>query len=425
MLSRDWSITELSEIFYKLAQCSYVPEPDGNPIYGCELIVPKGFLVDDHTKFPAIIAQLHGNEPAGLALYPVLKCAAETNAINAPVLFVIGTPDAARQYFNAWLGNPDTSQASRDIFRAGVDEKGLRFADPNRIPLDYESRIGMERTHWSRTKELERLSNRMSAALDIHTARGNLRTIMMDSEQHLLNGSPILSKLEGIDQAIGTPNNSLSLAGLFSRNVPHVCGIEAGTHEASESFRTAVAVGLTYLSNLGVLNQPVPKSYAEVKRYHVRKAIRYADLLPESERKLEKSDRIYQVKKMYDAKDLPEAGQVIASGSQGDPLAVYSTQEIRNLSLIGPFYVVHQYEELEQIEKGQVVAVSVPSGQEFVSQYNFSGVFVSKKASDYNDPTVSPWPFDGDGIDQRFAYECIHVSQHRSTGGLTNRNMRK
>ncbi len=74
----------------------------------------------------------------------------------------------------------------------------------------------------------------------------------------------------------------------------------------------------------------------------------------------------------------------------------------------GERFVAHQYEEMESIKEGQVVAVAVPSGTLFKAPRDFSTLFISKSSALYDkDPAVGPWPVDAADIGKiKFCYPC-------------------
>ena len=77
-------------------------------------------------------------------------------------------------------------------------------------------------------------------------------------------------------------------------------------------------------------------------------------------------------------------------------------------------YAVYQYDEMEAIKKGDVVAVAVPSGAVFSAPDDFSGIFFSKSATLYDkDPAVGPWPVAAEKLASiKFCYPC-DVSEMR------------
>ena len=90
----------------------------------------KGTDNDDTQPF-VILAQLHGNEPAGLAGIALAMALAEAGLLKRDVIGIIGNPLAAKQYFVALEKAPNTPQETRDAFRCGVSDTGELLPDGN------------------------------------------------------------------------------------------------------------------------------------------------------------------------------------------------------------------------------------------------------------------------------------------------------
>lgn len=343
--------------------------------------IPAAMVIPGATsgKLPfAIVAQLHGNEPAGCAGLAMAMALSQAGVLTRDVIGVIGNPLAAAQYFEAWSANPGARQETRDCYRSGLDKDGRLLPDMNRIPVDF-----MEQDpsipHIKRAQELYAVGRNICGIADLHSARGDMVCITDYRDKRHLKDCPIRAVLTGLADAIAAHASAKvavrTLKGtlLPLPNLESQTGIEAGSHEDPKAPEVAASFMSSLLSTLGISKMPpfYGKEDGMFVRYAVRPRITYADLVQEGT--LSPDDRVYMARE----------------DNNGN-------------------YVPHQYEEMEPIGKGQVVAVARPSGTLFKAPYDFSGIFVSKSAELYDkDPSVGPWPVDASRLSAvKFCYPC-------------------
>lgn len=325
----------------------------------------------------AIVAQLHGNEPAGNAGIALAMALSQAGTLERDVIGVIGNPLAAGQYFEAWAQNPGARQETRDCYRCGLDKNGNLLPDMNRIPVDF-----MERDpavpNIKRAQELYALGRNICGIADIHSARGHMVCITDYKYEKHLKHCPIRDVLVGLADAISAHASAAVTVRTLKTtlatlpNIESQTGIEAGSHEEENAPHVAASFTLSLLHTLGLtkISPLFDKENGVFNCYTVKPRITYADLAMEG--KLQPDDRVYMAK---------ESGGKIAE---------------------------HQYEEMEAIKKGQVVAVARPSGTLFRSPDDFSGIFWSKAQALYDkDPTVGPWPVNADTLAAtKFCFPC-------------------
>ena len=328
-----------------------------------------------------ILAQLHGNEPAGNAGIALALALSEAGLLEENVIGMIGNPLAARQYFEAYTAAPNARQETRDAFRCGLSDSGELLPDMNRIPVDFMSRDASDH-HTKRAQELWHVGQHISGILDIHTARGNMTCITDHKRDSDLKHAPIRALLTELAEAISA-NASATVTVQTLKTIlfplPNILcqtGIEAGRHEDPKAPYNAAAFTLATLYRLG-LTSVEPFNMDDdgmFERYSVQPRITYADLIREGE--LQPDDKIYM------ARDV--------NGNIEE----------------------YQIDEMEMVKKGQVVAVAKPSGAIFRSPAHFAGIFFSKSGALYDkDPAVGPWPVAVDKLASvKFCYPC-HVSQ--------------
>jgi hypothetical protein len=378
--------------------------------------IPSSIRIPGRNKNSApfvILAQLHGNEPAGLAGIALAMALAQAGKLEHDVIGVIGNPLAAAQYFADWAQNPGAKQETRDAFRCGVDRAGNLLPDMNRIPVDFRERKDAT-PHIQRANELYRLGTHASGILDIHSARGNMVCITDHKRDADLKHSPIRAVLTDLAEAISAHSSGevtvQTLKTLLSplANIACQVGIEAGRHEAAETPYNAAAFTLALLHTLGIT--PIAPLYEskdnKFTRYSVRPRLHYIDLHMEEEP--EPTDKIFMAKICKSLETIGEhCDRVIVRRKDGS----YTQQTILEhiISPVGKLaYCVYQYEEMEAIKKDQVVAVALPSGIELRAPHDFSGIFFSKSGSLYDkDPAVGPWPLTAEQIKAtKFCYPC-------------------
>jgi hypothetical protein len=344
--------------------------------------IPAAILLkgtENGNKQPfVILAQLHGNEPAGLAGIALAIALSEAGLLKRDVIAIIGNPLAARQYFAALEQNPGARQETRDAFRCGLAENGELLPDGNRIPVDFMTRADGSQ-HTKRSRELFILGQNISGIIDLHSARGNMTCITDHKNDNDLKHSPIRAILTELAEAISAnASKTVTVQTLKTilfplANITCQTGIEAGRHEDPKAPYVAAAFTLATLYNQGITDvRPFDENDDGMfTRYSVQPRITYNDLLSEGE--LAPDDFIY-----------------MARENNG------SIEE-------------YQYDEMEAIKAGQVVAVARPSGTVFRAGSDFSGIFLSKSGKLYDkDPAVGPWPLPAAKAGEvKFCYPCI------------------
>lgn len=360
-----------------------------------------------------ILAQLHGNEPAGLAGIALAMALSKAGKLERDVIGVIGNPLAAEQYFDAWTAAPTARQEVRDPYRCGLDKDGNLLPDMNRIPVDFMEREPST-PHIKRAQELYTLGQNACGIADIHSARGDLVCITDYKYEKHLKYSPIRKVLVGLADAISAHASSgakvqtlkTTLAPL--PNIESQMGIEAGRHESPDAPEIAAAFTLALLYHLKLTSVPPleEKENGAFEQYHVSPRITYGDLSHSGS--LKNNDQVFMALPCNTPEKLPQkCARVIVKKKNGD-MAVQTALEY----IVSPggelAYAVHQYEEMEAFKKGQVLAVAVPSGVEFKAPADFSPIFISKSGSLYSkDPAVGAWPVVADKIaSTKFCYPC-------------------
>ncbi|MDE3059485.1 MAG: hypothetical protein KGJ06_00555 [Pseudomonadota bacterium] len=361
-----------------------------------------------------IIAQLHGNEPAGLAGILLAMALSQAGKLERDVIGIIGNPLAARQYFEAWAASPQARQETRDAYRCGLGEDGRLLPDMNRIPVDFLTRAPADH-HTRRAQELYTVAEHSCGILDIHSARGNMICITDHRRDADLQDSPIRGVLTGLADAISAHASAAVSVQTFKTiaqslaNIESQTGIEAGRHESPDAPQIAASFTLSLLHTLKLTAEnPVHKKESGVfERYAVQPRLTYADL-PHDAYSIKPQDRIYMATACHSLETVPEhTSRLIVRAGDGSyrlqPVLEYIVMPAGELA-----YAVHQYEEMEAIAEGQVVAVAVPSGTVFKAPFAFSGIFFSKSATLYDkDPAVGPWPVAKADLDRiKFCYPC-------------------
>lgn len=360
----------------------------------------------------AILAQLHGNEPCGLAGILLAMALDSAGLLKRGVVGAIGNPLAARQYFAALALNPQARQETRDAYRCGLAEDGTLLPDMNRIPVDFLTRPASDH-HTKRAQELYALGTQVWGIADLHSARGNMVCITDHKHDSDLKFSPIRSILTELAEAISAHASSTvtvqTLKTILSPldSMKSQTGIEAGRHEAPETPHIAASFTLSLLHTLGITDAPPlhAKEDGKFLRYAVRPRLTYADL--DYGDTLRAEDKVYMAKACHALASVPERSDTVVVKRDGN-YALQSVAEFTQKPAGEMAYAVYQYDEMEAVEAGQVVAVAVPSGTKFTAKEHFSVLFISKSAALYDkDPAVGPWPVAADKIGNvKFCYPC-------------------
>ncbi len=359
-----------------------------------------------------ILAQLHGNEPAGLAGIALALALSQSGKLERDVIGVIGNPLAATQYFEAWAHAPTARQETRDHFRCGLDESGNLLPDMNRIPIDFQKQSASN-PHIKRAQELYFLAEHASGTLDIHSARGDMICVTDYKHEKDLKHSPIRAVLTNLADAIAAHASGTAAVKTFKThtmalpNIQSQTGIEAGKHESPGSPQIAASFTLSLFYTLGLTKVPplTQKEDGKFLRYDVKPRITYADLVHD---KLGKDDMVYMAMACKTIEDIPQKSDRVIVKKKDGSLALQTALE----HIIKPTgelcYATYQYSEMEPIKKDQLLAVAVPSGVEFKAPANFSPLFISKAQSLYpKAPAVGPWPVAADKLGSvKFCYPC-------------------
>lgn len=360
-----------------------------------------------------ILAQLHGNEPAGLAGITLALALAQAGLLKGDVICVVGNTLAASQYFEALKAAPTARQETRDAYRCGLAADGSLLPDMNRIPVDFMER-GADDFHIRRAQELYHIGQHICAILDIHSARGNMICITDHKHDSDLKFSPIRSVLTELADAISAHASGATAVKTLKTTLqplPNIIcqtGIEAGRHEEPYTFHIAASFALSLLYRLG-FTEVIPlhaKDDGMFQRYAVKPRLTYGDLVIDGT--LEDNDMVYMVCPCTSPDAIPKhCDQIVVRKKDGS----YALQTILEY-IINPsgtlVYAVYQYEEMVSIRKNQVVAVALPSGALLKAPGDFAGIFFSKSAALYDkDPAVGPWPLPARALKTtKFCYPC-------------------
>lgn len=360
-----------------------------------------------------ILAQLHGNEPAGVAGILLAMALAQTGELERDVIGVIGNPLAAHQYFEAWEKTPHARQETRDAYRCGLSPDGSLLPDMNRIPVDFLTREPTTH-HARRAIELHAIGQMAWGVLDIHSARGNLVCFTDHKRDADLKHSPIRNVMTDLAEAISAHASGAvtvqTLKTIFGTlfDLESQTGIEVGRHESPQAPQLAASFTLSLLHTLGLTTVPPlhDKEDGLFIRYAVRPRLSYADL-PHANT-LREDDKIYMAKACQAPAAVPERSNTVIVRKSDNLYALQSVTEFKQRPEGTMEFAVYQYDEMEPIEKDQVLAVALPSGTVFTAPKAFSGIFVSKSAALYDkDPAVGPWPVAAKDIALiKFCYPC-------------------
>ena len=359
-----------------------------------------------------LLAQLHGNEACGLAGVLLALALSEAGLLEHDIIAAVGNHLAAAQYFESLHHSPHTRQETRDAFRCGLSDSGQLLPDMNRISVDFLTRENPD-YHVLRARELYALGLHSCGVLDIHSARGNMLCITDHKHDAELKNSPIRALLTGLADAIAAhASTTVSVQTLKTilhplPNIRYQVGIEAGRHEAPDSPYNAANFTLSFLNTIG-FTSVAPLFAGETgifDGYAVQPRITYADL--DYGDTLRAEDMVYMAKPCHALASVPSRSDTVIVKYDGG-YALQTVADFTHKPLGVMEYAIYQYDEMEAIPAGQVVAVSVPSGTAFKTKQDFSGIFLSKSGALYDkDPAVGPWPVAADKIGSvKFCYPC-------------------
>ena len=377
--------------------------------------IPAALLIEGkkHDAPFCVLAQLHGNEPAGLAGIALVMALSASGMLERDVVVAIGNPLAAKQYFAHRLAHPDARQETRDAYRCGLSPEGNLYPDMNRIPVNFMSRPATDH-HTKRAQELFTIGQHSCGILDIHSARGNMLCITDHKHDRELKNSPIRAVLTHLAEAISAHASAAVAVQTLKTilgplpNIAHQVGIEAGRHEAADSAFNAANFTLSLLHTIGISSaEPLFANESGVfDGYEVQPRITYADM---DHGPLRSDDKVYMVTPCKNISDIPtRSDSVIVKQTDGN-YALQSVTEFTKSPAGAMEYAVYQYDEMEPVASNHIVAVALPSGATFKTTSAFSGIFVSKSAALYDkDPAVGPWPVAAAEIHKiKFCYPCL------------------
>lgn len=377
--------------------------------------IPGALLIKGKTPSPplVILAQVHGNEPAGLAGILLAMALSSAGLLERDVIAAVGNTLAATQYFESLEKHPHTRQETRDAYRCGLSESGALLPDLNRIPVDFLTRDATD-FHTLRARELYTLTLHACGILDIHTARGNMLCITDHKHDAELKNSPIRALLTGLPEAIAAHASAAAISVQTFKtivqplpNIKYQVGIEAGRHEAPDAPYNAANFTLSMLHTIGWTQlPPLLTNVSNIfEGYAVHPKITYADL--NYGNTLLAEDRVYMARTCQSLASVPERSDTVIVKQDGH-YTLQTVAEFTQKPAGSMEYALFQYDEMEAIDAGQVVAVALPSGTEFRTRSAFSGIFLSKSAALYDkDPAVGPWPVAAAKIAEiKFCYPC-------------------
>lgn len=349
-------------------------------------------------KSSVILTMIHGNEAAGLAAIANCIFLEKSNLLKQKTYVILGNPIAALQYFSHLKELPFMPTNTRDHFRSGVCVKSNILSDPNRVNVkilepDY---IPPDRNQ-ERMQEILKflVAVKPNFLLDIHTQREGGAMITGCNDENLLKNSPISTICKGLLDSIGKHDSLVPFKLVALKELPHLSyiGIESGEHEKDESVEIAQKFSLTFLANIGACPPELSENKKNKQRFtsvEVNSAIYFSDLkfmtskhslAQKNSNQTIKNDEFYTVKEIHDQASLGNDDLVIITETNGNSKVVnYAEAKLGNYSIT---YKVHQYLEFEQIEKDQVVAIAIPSGNELLAPKNMSGIFTVKSKKNF------------------------------------------
>lgn len=254
-LETRMEILELKKVFEYLSNSMY----EG---------IPGVLRIDGKRPGPTIGITVctHGNEPAGLAAakYVLSEVAPNGKHIAGTIFVVLNNIRATESYFKA--------ETAEEACLA-------RFADVNmnRLPEAVQNTEVDTRYEVLRARELQKVWAQFDIGFDIHsTTQDSDPMIISMGDQlpvSLVRGMPIKKIISNINEVqIGKPSSHYYGAGKSSA---HRIGIEAGTHEKTETFQSAVRCTEVLLQNAGVLSGEVSSSNSEYDEYVVMSSVMF------------------------------------------------------------------------------------------------------------------------------------------------------
>lgn len=230
--------------------------------------IPGVVRIDGRQPGPivGITVCTHGNEPAGLAAanYVLNEVASNTQDIVGTIFVVLNNIRATESYFKA-----ETAEEAR-LAR-------FRDVNMNRLPEAVQNTEADTRYEVLRARELQKVWAQFDIGFDIHsTTQDSDPMIISMGDQlpvSLVRGMPIKKIISNIDEVqIGKPSSHYYGVGKSSA---HRIGIEAGTHEKTETFQSAVRCTQVLLHNAGVLSGEASSSNSGYDEYVVMSSVMF------------------------------------------------------------------------------------------------------------------------------------------------------
>lgn len=331
---------------------------------------------DENAPLPFLIqAQLHGNEGAGIAGILLAMVLADAGLITQPLWVGIGNHIAAKQYFEAYEKDPKAPVETRDMYRKGVRDCGEPIGDMNRFPENFREKT--EDPYLLRLQQLDAVGDHISGILDIHTARGAMLLVVACTDKTLLKHSPIRAYSEGTLKAISGLTGALPFKKVLAQkeNIQTMVGIEAGTHEHVRGPEWAAEFTLSLLHNMGLTTAPYhfQKEDGVFYEYQASPSLNFADLTKEDASADVSNDLFYTICPAGEGRLPSYAEGLMVIKNPDGTVAVVPEEGAEN-----PLYAVCQFNELQEIKQGQVIAIGVPSGTQLKAPYDFHTMFVTK-----------------------------------------------
>jgi len=244
-----------------------------------------------------ITIHTHGNEPCGLAVLWHLRQQLDLRRQirRGAVMVVLNNLRATTRYL----------RASTDAERAAARYTEVNF---NRLPADLLQRENDRRYEIGRARSLYPIWKQFDVAMDVHSTGRPSKPMIVPVgplDARLIRGFPIDTMIEAFpDVQSGRPASAFY--GGARRRIA-AFGIEAGSHERRDAFKTAIACTDALLRNARVIVEPSPHQPAPARRYTVYRAAASISF-PDPTFRLVKQFRFYETVRK---------GQLLAVGSAG------------------------------------------------------------------------------------------------------------
>lgn len=416
-----------------------VPEaPEG------KISVPAAMCIGDENAKTAVLqmAQVHGNEPAGLGVLLFGMALSEAGVLNGKIYGALGNHHAASYFWEAWRDQPHIPAAARSPTRTMIGEEDrmdLNRFRPDRaekLKEDYaaflDEMLASDNVMLHRGAKLCALARKPEVTLifDPHTSRqepDGIRTINISLRQMqllesgegvyggLLRGVPDDIRIfpSGLLGKLGQSDPKITLKELFEaakgdKKTP-IIGIECGHHETlHDCAPRAIKFYNALLHNMG-FSGVRPEGYSADKGQFLRYEVQGRLGLGWLQGEIKQGDVIYPVKPLASAAEIPalprpqdvkhkyaDPLQVIFTSAKGASL-VTAEDDAGRIAIAGRIakgekaHLVYQFREMEEIPKGQTVMLGVPSGEALKTPQEMMVFFPTKSSYVYgNKPGM--WP---------------------------------